>query len=253
VSAEASEHSVEVEGRAQPYLLIRRRGRRRLTLSVEPRRGLVVLAPPRLALRDIEAFIRLEAAWWGSRLVELAAWEAAHPPRAFTSGERLPLLGEAWTLRVSEEPGRQRPRIAREARASGPGSIVLILPAGLAPGERRELAALSLGRWYRRLAGELIAARAAHWAADLRVAPTAISIRDTRSRWGSCSGSGRLSFSWKLAMAPPAVLDYLVVHELCHLVHHDHSERFWALVASRLPDYERARRWLRRHGQELYL
>lgn len=253
MSAEASERSVLVEGRTQSYLLIRRHGRRRLTLSVEPRRGLVVSAPSRLALRDIEAFIVGEAAWWGSRLVELAAWEAEHPPRAFTSGERLLLLGEAWTLRVSEEPGRQRPRVTREPRGAEPGAIALVLPAGLAPAARRELAAACLGRWYRRLAGELIAARAAHWAADLRVTPAAISIRDTRSRWGSCSGSGRLSFSWKLAMAPPAVLDYLVVHELCHLRHPDHSERFWALVASRLPDYDRARRWLRRRGRELYL
>ena len=253
MSAEASERSVLVSGRAQPYLLIRRRGRRRLTLSVEPRRGLVVLAPPRLALRDIEAFIVQEAEWWGERLAELAAWEAAHPPRAFASGERLPLLGEAWTLRVSEEPGRQRPRVTRAASNGGPGTIVLVLPAGLAPAARRELAALSLERWYRRLAGELIAARIAHWGPDLGVAPAAISIRDTRSRWGSCSGAGRLSFNWKLTMAPPAVLDYLVVHELCHLVHADHSERFWALVASRLPDYERARRWLRRRGRELYL
>lgn len=253
MSAESDQRSLEVEGRAQPYLLLRRRGRRRLSLCVEPRRGLVVSAPLRASLRDIEAFIRLEAAWWTPRLAEAAAWDAAHPPRRFASGERLPLLGEAWTLVVDEEPGRKRPRVQREARAAGAGLIRLALPAGLAAAERRELARAALERWYRRLAGELIAARAGYWARELRVAPAAISIRDTRSRWGSCSGSGRLSFSWRLAMAPPAVLDYLVVHELCHLRHPDHSERFWALVASRLPAYERARGWLRRRGRELYL
>lgn len=248
-----SPRSLRVDGREQPYLLIRRPGRRRLTLSVEPRRGLVVLAPPRLALATIEAFLVAEAAWWRARLAELAAWEAEHPPRAFVDGECLPLLGEAWTLRVSEVPGRRRPRIARVPRDAGPGEIRLLLPAGLDPDARRSLAAGALAAWYRRLARELIAARTAHWARVLRVTPAAITIRDTRSRWGSCSSSGRLSFSWRLAMAPPAVLDYLVVHELCHLKQHDHSERFWALVGEQIPDFERARRWLRRHGRELYL
>lgn len=248
-----SARSLRIAGREQPYLLIRRAGRRRLTLSVEPRRGLVVLAPPRLALAAIEAFLVAEVAWWTARLAELAAWEAAHPPRAFVDGERLPLLGEPWTLRVSEVPGRLRARVGRTRPGAPAREIALALPAGLDPEARRATAAAALDAWYRRLARELIAARAAHWSRPLRVTPAAITIRDTRSRWGSCSSSGRLSFSWRLVMAPPAVLDYLVVHELCHLKQQDHSERFWALVAEQVPDYERARRWLRRHGRELYL
>jgi len=253
VSEAESARSLRIDGREQPYLLIRRQGRRRLTLSVEPRRGLVVLAPPRLALSAIEAFLVAEVAWWTARLAELAEWEAAHPPRGLVDGERLPLLGEAWLLRVSEVPGRTRSRVMRVPRGEGPGEIRLLLPAGLDPEARRSLAASALEAWYRRLARELIAARAAHWARVLRVTPAAITIRDTRSRWGSCSSSGRLSFSWRLVMAPPAVLDYLVVHELCHLKQPDHSPRFWALVGEQIPDHERARRWLRRHGRELYL
>lgn len=253
MSKTESARSLRIDGREQPYLLIRRLGRRRLTLSVEPRRGLVVLAPPRLAQATIEAFLVAEVAWWTARLAELAAWEAAHPLRAFVDGERLPLLGEAWLLRVSEEWGRTRSRVARMPSDAGSGEIRLLLPAGLDLDARRTLAAAALEAWYRRLARELIAARAAHWARALRVTPAAITIRDTRSRWGSCSSSGRLSFSWRLVMAPPVVLDYLVVHELCHLKQSDHSERFWALVAEQIPDHERARRWLRRHGRELYL
>ncbi len=80
-----------------------------------------------------------------------------------------------------------------------------------------------------------------------------ISIRDQKTRWGSCSAKGTLSFNWRLMLAPPAVLDYVVVHELCHLTHMNHSKAFWALVESVCPDYRTHRRWLKEHGQELVL
>ncbi|MCM1268886.1 MAG: M48 family metallopeptidase [Bacteroidales bacterium] len=80
-----------------------------------------------------------------------------------------------------------------------------------------------------------------------------ITIRDQKTRWGSCSAKGTLSFNWRLMLAPPAVLDYVVVHELCHLTHMDHSKAFWTLVESVCPDYRIHRKWLKEHGQELTL
>lgn len=80
-----------------------------------------------------------------------------------------------------------------------------------------------------------------------------ITIRDQRTRWGSCSSKGTLSFNWRLMLAPPAILDYVVVHELCHLRHMDHSPAFWQAVGEVFPDYASARKWLRKHGQELVL
>lgn len=80
-----------------------------------------------------------------------------------------------------------------------------------------------------------------------------ITIRDQKTRWGSCSAKGTLSFNWRLMLAPPAVLDYVVVHELCHLTHMDHSKAFWALVESVCPDYRAHRKWLKEHGHELIL
>jgi len=80
-----------------------------------------------------------------------------------------------------------------------------------------------------------------------------ITIRDQKTRWGSCSAKGTLSFNWRLMLAPPAVLDYVVVHELCHLTHMDHSPAFWQAVADVCPDYRAHRRWLKDHGHELIL
>ncbi|MDE7021551.1 MAG: M48 family metallopeptidase [Lachnospiraceae bacterium] len=80
-----------------------------------------------------------------------------------------------------------------------------------------------------------------------------ITIRDQKTRWGSCSSKGTLSFNWRLMLAPPAVLDYVVVHELCHLTHMDHSPAFWQAVEAVCPDYRKLRRWLKEHGDELIL
>lgn len=80
-----------------------------------------------------------------------------------------------------------------------------------------------------------------------------ITIRDQKTRWGSCSARGTLSFNWRLMLAPPTILDYVVVHELCHLTHMDHSAAFWQKVESVYPDYRAARKWLKDHGQELVL
>lgn len=82
---------------------------------------------------------------------------------------------------------------------------------------------------------------------------TRISIRDQKTRWGSCSSKGTLSFNWRLMLAPPAILDYVVVHELCHLTHMDHSPAFWQAVEEVYPDYRTARKWLKDHGRELVL
>jgi len=250
---EVRERSIKLDDRDVPYRLERKRGRRRLSVQVEPRTGLRVLAPLRLPLRDVDAFLRQERDWLREKMREIALWEQRHPLRSFETGERLPLLGEPWPLVVREEVGRKRARIRRSERGEAPGTIELHLPGGLKPGERREEAARALESWYRRLARQLLEARVAHWTPHVGHAPMSISIRDTKSRWGSCSSAGGLSFCWRIVMAPPRVVDYLVVHELCHLEHPDHSPRFWSLVESFLPDCDALRRWLRDHGQELYL
>jgi hypothetical protein len=109
----------------------------------------------------------------------------------------------------------------------------------------------TLERWYRREARRRIGAVLEERAAALGVDVARVSIRDTSSRWGSCSTTGALSFSWRLLLAPAAVLDYVVVHELCHRREHNHSRRFWAHVASACPSWREHARWLREHGREL--
>ena len=104
---------------------------------------------------------------------------------------------------------------------------------------------------YKKAASDFFPLRVQHFEKIMGVRHKKIAIRDQKTRWGSCSSSGTLSFNWRLIMAPPEVLDYVVVHELAHFYHMDHSKAFWSTVESVLPDYETHRRSLNEHGQEL--
>lgn len=110
-----------------------------------------------------------------------------------------------------------------------------------------------LTRRYIAAAKEYFPKRAAYFRQFTGGTYNRITIRDQKTRWGSCSARGTLSFNWRLMLAPPAILDYVVVHELCHLTHMNHSTAFWQAVESVYPDYRSARKWLKEHGQELVL
>lgn len=110
-----------------------------------------------------------------------------------------------------------------------------------------------LEKRYREAAKEYIPKRVDYFIALTGGSYERITVRGQKTRWGSCSSRGTLSFNWKLMLAPPAILDYVVVHELCHLTHMNHSREFWQAVERVLPDYKERRRWLREHGDELHL
>lgn len=203
-----------------------------MTLRVSPA-GVRLTVPPRTRAADIEEFIQASEAWV---LEQRARLEVAPAPLA--AGERLAYLGGELELRV--RPGGRR----SSARASDGRLVVTLAPGG-------DLGAV-VERWYRRRAAAVLTARAEALAGELGARVAGVSIRDPRSRWGSCSSTGRLSFSWRLLLAPEEVLDYVVAHEVCHLLRPDHSRAYWALVARVRPGYERPRRWLRDNGDALH-
>lgn len=117
--------------------------------------------------------------------------------------------------------------------------------------EAEQKHAASLERKFRKAAKEYIPYRVEYFHKYTGGHYTSITIRDQKSRWGSCSSHGTLSFNYRLMMAPPKILDYVVVHELCHLTHMNHSKEFWSMVESILPDYKESKKWLKEHGGEL--
>ncbi len=215
---------------AIPYRIRRSDRAQRVRVTVGAAEGVEVVLPRRASTRDAEAAVHELSDWIDRRLraLERARAEAGAPPG------HAPYLGEA--LRLAPEPGR--------TRAHRRGDVLLV-PAG-DPGP-------ALERWYRRAARIEIAPRVERAVAEVGVDYARLTIRGQRTRWGSCSTSGTLSFNWRLLLAPEAVLDYVVWHEVCHLRVPDHSKRFWRLLARHRPEYREQERWLRRYGSTLAL
>jgi len=218
-----------------PVRLRRSAGARRISLRVsEMARQVVLTVPKRAALSTALAFLERHAGWIGERR---AAWTA---PIALQEGAIFPLRGVAHRVVLAAPVGVPSLRLDGE-------TPVIELPAADANALARRLSAFLKAEARR----DLEAATAPHLAA-LDVQATAFRIGDPKSRWGSCSARGTLSFSWRLVLAPPYVLDYVAAHEVAHLRELNHSPRFWALVAGLYPEFEAAELWLKRHGAGLH-
>ncbi|MDO4357600.1 MAG: SprT family zinc-dependent metalloprotease [Clostridia bacterium] len=210
-----------------------------IRLSVNESGEVRVYAPKAMRLRDVDAFVSAHRAdveqMEGRVRQRQQLFEAGHP---LADGEKLLVQGREVTLRV-------RPSNARRARLDG-DELILESPQT----DRASLRALirhALSVEEVALIRGLIAVHAP----ALGVSPGRIAIREQKSRWGSCSSRGNLNFNWKLMLAPPEALEYVVVHELCHLIEFNHSARFWRLVESRMPEYEGAKKWLKDNGAKL--
>ncbi len=211
-----------------PYTIRRSTRARRVRVNVHAHTGVEVVLPVRASERAAAAAVQELRPWIERRLHEAHATLA----RIAERGATVPYLGES--LALVAQPGRTRVHRRGEA---------LLVPAG----DPRP----ALERFYRRAARVEVGARLDRASALAGTPYSGLSIRAQRSRWASCSAKGRMSFNWRLLMAPESVLDYVVWHEVCHLEILDHSPRFWALVERRWPRWREDREWLRRHGATL--
>jgi predicted metal-dependent hydrolase len=216
------------------YTVRRSERARRVRVSVESDGEVRVTLPRRAPARAAAEAVRELRPWIDRRR---AALERAATERARTPGT-LPYLGGELVLRP--EPGRTR--VHRRGD-------VLLVPGG-APGAGSRDA---IERWYRRAARAEIGPRLDAAVARAGTSYRGLTIRAQRTRWASCSSTGGMSFNWRLLLAPEAVLDYVVEHEVCHLEVMDHSPRFWALLEARVPDWRVHAAWLRRYGATLTL
>jgi predicted metal-dependent hydrolase len=217
------------------YQLIRS-DRHTIGITVERDRRVVVRAPVRAREETVSAVVETKRFWIWQKLRDPQKYLAAPQAKEFVAGETFLYLGQGFPLRLvtADSPplrftGRQF-ELARTERQHG----------------------RSLFRdWYLAEAKTHLVPRVAELAKSLGVAFSRISIRDIKYRWGSCTPGGTLVFNWRIVQAPPVVIDYLVVHELAHLLEQNHSPEFWNIVQVHAPAATKARAWLRNHGHRL--
>lgn len=213
---------------------------RRRTAAINVREGKVyVRVPLRFPEAAVREFLDIKSGWVIDKLTQQRQVQRANR-RAFVTGERFTYLGDDCRLVVM--PGESDDTALEDGQ-------LRVTYTGNLPDQNdiRE----RLIQWYRKRAAEVLSARADLFTPAVGAAPVKITIRTCKSRWGSCSAAGRVMFNWKIIMAPQSVIDYLVVHELCHLLEPNHSARFWEQVGKVLPDYRVQRQWLWQNGRYL--
>lgn len=226
-----------IAGDGKPYRieLKRHAAARRYTLRVrDTSRDIVLTMPPRGSLRQAKSFAERNVGWIAARLKRLPG------PIPFADGATILLRGEPHTI-VHRAGTRGTAWV--EASASGP----LLCVAG-----KEQHLARRLRDFLKMEAKRDLTAASRKYAALLGVTIRSVAVRDTASRWGSCSYQGALSYSWRLIFAPPFVLDYLAAHELAHRLELNHSKRYWKIVDGVFPERKRAEGWLRANGAQLH-
>lgn len=243
--SESERGSVTFGATTIDYVVTRSTRRRKtVEITIDPAEGVLVAAPAGTTAERIREVVHGRAAW----IVRQWVGRAAAPGRKeFVSGESLPYLGRQVRL-VTEQGDVASVRVRFRH-----WEFHVTTPVRLAGEARREAVRRALVRWYRRRARERLAERVERWAAVAGYRPAGMLIREQRGRWGSANAAGLLRFNWRIAMAEPALMDYVIVHELAHLRARTHSPEFWAEVGRLMPDYGLRRARLREVGAGLVL
>lgn len=221
-----------------------RRRKKTIAISLDHGTGVLVSAPLRTSVEHIRQVVLKRASW-----IVRNATEAVLQPcqKEFVSGEILLYRGQETRLVVDAA------RVRRVMIEVEDGDFRITVPARLEDEARRRSIESAVVAWYRARAAEHLLRQVEHWAKLVGLSPTRVLIRDQRKRWGSCSADGTLRFNWRLILAPPPLIDYVVVHELVHLRIRNHSKAFWNEMARYMLDYKVRRSDLRDIGLKLNL
>lgn len=228
-----------LDGQVVSYRIKRSPRACRVRLEVRAETGLTVVVPRGYQLGDLSGVLQEKKRWILAKLAEIpTSRERPAPQRALRHGDAVPYLGRELRV-VQPDAGWLGVRLEGDRLVVG----------------CRRLGDAALGfmveRWYRAQALNLITQKLDRLSGALGVEYSRVSVRAQKTRWGSCSPKGSLSFNWKLLMAPESVIDYVIIHELAHLREMNHGKRFWRLVGEHCPGWREYRRWLRDHGVEL--
>ncbi len=221
---------IRLSGRTAPIDIKRNPRSRRIKLRIERNSTVVLVLPTRVSEKAGMAFVRRELSWIAEKLAELPG------PVPFEHGQYVPIGGVLHEIRhVPEQRG-----------------LVWVEDLDLFVTGRSEHVARRVTDWLRKTARQEITPRAERYASEIGRPMKGVTVRDQKTRWGSCSATGQLNFSWRLRLMPEYVMDYIVAHEVAHLRHMNHSREFWALVDQLNSDVIAAKKWLKENGSQMH-
>jgi len=238
--------NIKFGGLSIEYSVERSPNRKTVAIIVDPEQGVVVKSPLILEDDKIIKMVRKKAPWIKEKLREVERIGDSPPESEFVSGESLTYLGRNYRLKVRRIEALDKVKLIGNR-------FNVEIPEGLSREVERKRIRELLAEWYMKHARERIQERVNWYAPKLDVVPKDIIIKEQGKRWGSCTTKGVVNFNWRVIMAPMSIVDYVVVHELCHLRSPNHSIEYWEIFASVLPDYSERRNWLKRYGGTLRL
>jgi len=219
--------------------------RKTVSVVVDPAEGVIVKAPKETDKSQIQQIVTKKAPWILRKLRGVRELVRAPLKKEFVSGESFSYLGRNYRLKVNKTKS-ETSRISLVG-----GRFVINMDPSVSDEIRAEIVRSALVDWYMDHARVRLVERVRIYAPKVDAYPSRIVVKKQLKRWGSCTKNKMVNFNWKIIMAPMSVVDYVVVHELCHLRKPSHSPMFWILLRSVLPDYEERRNWLRINGKRL--
>jgi predicted metal-dependent hydrolase len=215
--------------------------RRTIQIKIEKPGKVIVTAPASISDKELMEAVWKKSRWVTSKLTQMQSAQMQFLSQNLASGESVFYLGQNYQLDLQVSRSRSNPEIT-----VGLEQFHVVCQSD-SPDYLRAL----IITWYRERAADKIEERIRFYAPKLGVMPKAVRIKDHKQRWGSCTSSGNLYFNWRCILAPETIVDYIVVHELCHLLVLNHSPGFWSLVGKIMPDYASRRKWLRENSIRL--
>lgn len=229
-------------GKRYKYNLSRSK-RKSVSIAVEKDQKIIVKAPIDFSAKEIQRLIEKKADWIVEKTERAGKMQKERPVHNYINGEVFYYRGKPLTLNLILNRDRNRIMVKKQADT-------LLVVSSAAKSEEIKNAIV---KWYRERAREIVEQKVSYFQKFIGKNIGDIRIKEQKSRWGSCSSKGNLNFNWKIIMAPDDIIDYLVVHELCHRLHMDHSKEFWESVERIIPDYKTKERWLKENGTRLDL
>ena len=221
--------------------------RKTITISVDSKGNVIVKAPLRLSDEKVLELVKQKSSWIEQKLLLVEEAMGQTQDRQYVDGECFCYLGIEYSLQLIADTKRKRLTVNIYD-----DKLVVTIPTSIGD-INKEIIKVAITKWYKQMAKVKIAERVTYYERLFLEKPGPIIVKEQKKRWGSCSQDGTLRFNWRIIMAPEYVIDYIVVHEMCHLRYMNHAREFWNLVERIMPDYKIRKAWLKKNGITLEL